>query len=322
MNSPLKVLVKRGTAIESQHLVHAMVMDKAGKLRLAFGDQQLLTFPRSSIKAVQALAVCELAYPSQIGGEHLALACSSHRGSPIHTGLALSWLKQLGLGEDDLECGPHAPGDLASYEELIRSGKGFGRLHNNCSGKHSGLLQVAVTLGESPRGYSGYGHPVQKMLRRIQSDFTGLDFEELQWGIDGCGIPSYATPLESIAKMMAALLNSELAKPILQSWATYPDLVSGPGTYTTDIITKTEGSCLVKSGAEGIYTCLLPVQELSVVVKAFDGGNRAAEAALSWLLMELGALNPSQRDALSGYCSPVLKNWSGDVVGAIQVQPI
>ena len=73
------VEVTRGAVVEARHVVHAVAV-RDGRIELAAGNTQLLSFLRSSAKPLQALPVVR-ARPDLDDAE-IALMCASHLGTP------------------------------------------------------------------------------------------------------------------------------------------------------------------------------------------------------------------------------------------------
>ncbi|MGB3406388.1 MAG: asparaginase, partial [Jannaschia sp.] len=144
------VQVVRGDLVESVHRGHAVICDGAGAVIEAWGDPATIMFPRSACKMIQALPLLETGAGRALSTRHLALSCASHRGLPMHTGLATDWLRDMGLGDADLRCGAHMPYSEEAQADLIRAGEGPCQVHNNCSGKHCGFLMVNRHLNGDP----------------------------------------------------------------------------------------------------------------------------------------------------------------------------
>src|SRR5262249_45349998 len=149
-----------------------------------------------AIKPIQALPLIETGAADRygLGPPEIALACASHNGEPRHVALVTAWLKRIGLGVTDLECGTHLPYHEEPAQAMSRAGREPTAAENNCSGKHSGFLTTARHLGEPTRGYIGGGHPVQQRVLRALEEMTGLDLTQAPRGIDGCGIPVIGVP--------------------------------------------------------------------------------------------------------------------------------
>ena len=181
----------RGPFLESVHMGHAVICDDTGQIVDAWGDPDLVVLPRSSSKMIQALPLLTsgAADAAGLGTEHLALACASHQGAAIHTDRVRAWLDTLGVDDDAFRCGPQEPNDRAAMEALIRAHETPCRMHNNCSGKHSGFLTLAKHLGAGPE-YVEPAHPVQQACLAAFEEVT----QETSpgYGIDGCSAPNFA----------------------------------------------------------------------------------------------------------------------------------
>jgi len=165
--NPVLVEVTRGSMVESRHRGSVAVVDVTGKIALRWGDTATPVLPRSAIKAIQALPLVEsgAADAFSISDAELAIACASHSGEPRHVATVRGWLERMGLGEDDLECGAHWPRHhRQTLHDMIRAGEEPGPAHNNCSGKHTGMLATAHHLGETLAGYVAPTHGVQQRI--------------------------------------------------------------------------------------------------------------------------------------------------------------
>lgn len=316
MNAPLCIEVTRGNVVESRHRALAVAADAAGGIVAAWGAADAPCFPRSAIKPIQALPLAETGALAAFGldDEHLALACASHSGEPMHTGRVAAWLARLGLTENDLECGAHAPAGEAT------SGP-WSALHNNCSGKHAGFLSVARHLGLPTRGYVERDHPVQQMVTAAIHDLTGAP-EHAPWGIDGCGIPTYALPLAALAAGMARLADpatlppgrAAAARAIVAAMRAHPELVAGTGRMCSEFMRRVP-DVAIKGGAEGVYTAIIPARGWGIAVKVEDGAKRASEVAVLHVLKAMGLLGGDMEDWLR----PVIHNVAGKAVGDVRV---
>ena len=321
-NSVLRVVATRGEHTESEHLVDAMVMNSKAVPQLQWGDCQRAFYPRSAIKMLQAslLLSPRVGLKMKISPEQLALACASHHGEPQHTEVVESWLSELNLDESILVCGAHEPVHKKTLIQMYRTGAEPRKIHNNCSGKHCGLLTVALSLGADPRSYFEFGHPVQRMIREVMSEASGVDFHmQIPWAIDGCGIPTYWAGLEIWMRAMTRVLAPE-NKLILDAVTAHPVMISGTEGLCSQVIQRTSGRVLFKAGAEGVYLALIPSQKMGVMVKARDGSMRAAKAAILWILnTELGVFSGSEFEQIQPWSEMILKNWAGAQIGDIKV---
>ena len=325
MANPVLVNNLRGAQIESRHRGRVAVCDPHGKSILERGDVTLPVYPRSAIKPLQALPLIESGAADHfaLGDADIALACSSHSAEAMHTGAIRDWLARIDLDEDSLECGPHPPYNEAAAAALIRAGEAPGRIHNNCSGKHTAMLTTCRFLGEETRGYIEFAHPAQQRWFDVLGEFAGVDMQRLPAGLDGCGIPVIAIPLQSIATAFARFAApDDLAAPrrdaierIADAIAAHPLLIDGSGRFCSEIMALTGRRVLVKGGADGVFTAAIPEQGLGIALKVDDGNGEAAEIALLAVLEQLGSLRPDELEALEERRRKPIRNTRGVVAG-------
>jgi L-asparaginase II len=322
---PVVIEVTRGPVVESRHEGIAAVVKPSGEIVAAWGDIDEAILPRSANKPIQAMAFVESGAVERfgLGNEHISLACASHNGEPRHVATVRGWLKTIGLGETDLECGTHPPRLQATIESLVREGAAPTAAFNNCSGKHSGFLTTAVTYGEPTRGYIKYDHPVQRRLREVMTDLCGTDADGFAYGTDGCGIPTLATPLKRLAQAMASMADpsrlsskrAEAAARIRAAMNAEPFMMAGTGRFCTRINGALPGVVQVKTGAEGVFCGMLPTLGYGIALKMWDGAGRAAEVAMATLLGHLGVLPADQKEEL---LHPPIRNVVGLLVGEMR----
>jgi L-asparaginase II len=321
MRAPLKINVTRGATVESSHLVHALLMNGRGETLDAYGDARRLTYPRSSLKPLQALALVEsgAAAAFNLSDAEIALACASHSGEDKHTGGVARWLARLGLDERELECGPHAPYAAPQDPPSI--------LCNNCSGKHAGMLTLARFLDAPVRDYTDPGHAVQQKILGTMSEMCGTGLTPAVCGIDGCSAPNPAMPLEDFARGLArfmapaqfSLARGAACRQIFTAMVEHPDLVAGTGRMDTALMREAKGKIMSKGGGEGVFALVIPEKDVVAVIKAEDGAPRAAQAA-AYALLEKHALAATEvLEAIRPLALPVLKNWRGLDIGEIRV---
>ena len=153
-DNPILVEVTRGSLVESCHRGAVAIADADGRVLLGVGDIERPVYPRSAVKAMQALPLIEsgAADAFRLGDKELAIACASHSGEDAHIDAVRSLLAKAGLDEQQLACGAHWPISERASRELMRAGKSPTAIHNNCSGKHAGMLATAVHRGLDPVG--------------------------------------------------------------------------------------------------------------------------------------------------------------------------
>jgi L-asparaginase II len=317
----IEVQVIRGTFVESSHNVSCVVVDELGNRVHSFGDSERVTSPRSASKLLQALPFVASGAVDhfKLSDRHICLSCASHNSEDFHLELVDDWLKAVGLDEDCFFCGSHWPYHEPTKHRWIQQGKVPTPKVNNCSGKHLGIMTTALYHQEDVKSYYQYDHPRQKEIRRVLSEVTQFNHDEAKWGIDGCGIPTYAVPLYNIALGFSYLICSKGVSADLQKASSriisairkHPLYIAGTNEFNSNVISQTEGRCVLKLGAEAVYCGVLPEKGLAFALKTNDGSSRASEAATRWLLNRLGEKNIAVEQ-------PV-KNWKGHEVGKIKV---
>jgi L-asparaginase II len=328
MSNPVLVEVTRGKVVESRHRGAVAVFDADGKAVLRIGDTALPVYPRSAVKAIQALPLVEsgAADAFGFGNRELALACASHSGQPEHVALATSMLERAGLDQDALECGAHWPGNDESARALAREGALPGAIHNNCSGKHAGFVCTCVHRGQDHRGYARPGHAAQEAVREAMESVTGHAHGADICGTDGCSIPTYAVPLDALALGFARMAagtglgpeRAGAARRILSACMAEPFFTSGTGRMDVRIMETGRGRVFVKTGAEGVYCGAIPDLGLGIALKVDDGAGRASETMVAATLARLLGPSDPLACALGDLARPELVNWNGIEVGAIR----
>jgi L-asparaginase II len=322
--NPVLVELTRGKLVESVHRGAVAVCDALGEVRLALGDIERPVYPRSAFKIMQALPLVETgaANAFKVSQRELSMACASHSAESFHVRTAGRWLSRIGCAECDLACGPHLPMDEPVLRAMLRGRKEPTRLHNNCSGKHTGFLTVAKHLGEPVEGYETIDHPVQKRIRQTLAELCDLDADAMPWGIDGCAAPNFAMPLKNLAMGMARLakpdslgpVRADAARRLVAAVKAYPLYESGTGRPDARLIEATSGGTITKIGAEGVYAAIIPDLGLGIALKIDDGAARAAETAVAAVLVSLGVLDGSSPAARSLIAAPI-RNWRADLCG-------
>jgi L-asparaginase II len=326
---PVLIEVVRGTTVESRHRGAAVVMDRHGKVVWSLGDSELVMFPRSAIKPIQAaLVMAESGAMAAFGvsRKELALACSSHNGQPMHVEPVLAWLDRLGLSPTDLECGRQDPGLASDMHALYRAGGEAGPEHNNCSGKHSGFLTICRHMGVDPKGYLDPEHPTQAAVCRTMAEMCGVDLARADLGTDGCGVPSIAMPLHALALGMARLADpaaladarAQACRAIVEAMAAHPLMVAGTDRACSALLESGRGRYVVKGGAEGVYAGAWPEKGYGIALKIEDGAGRAAEIAMTHILRRIGALDDEAWSGLSEWATRPQRNWVGTRTGEIR----
>lgn len=322
------VNVIRGEYVEATHRGSAVVVDSAGTVLFEAGNPLLQVYTRSCIKPVQALpmVLSGTADKLSLTPRELAICCASHNGEKMHTDTVHAMLDKAGLTVDHLKCGVHPPYSTEVYKELLREGGKPETIHNNCSGKHAGMLLEAKHAGYDLNGYTDFDHPVQLKALETLAELSGMNSSEIPAGQDGCGLPTYQLPLERLAYVFARLaapkdLGEEMAsaiRRITEAMVQHPEMVGGTGEFDTNLMRETRGKVIGKVGAEGVFCMAIPDRGWGIALKIHDGNRRAAYPAAMEILQQLELLKPAEINPLADFHKPVQKNHRGENVGRIE----
>jgi len=329
------VEVKRGSITESRHRGHIVVVEPDGNVIATAGALETVTFLRSSAKPFQALPLLVSGAADRFGfnDREIALACASHNGEPIHTEIVSSMLRKIGLGPEALRCGVHEPYGEEAARTLRERGEPPNVLHNNCSGKHAGMLAVALHLGAPIENYESPENPVQKAIADTVSQFSGVAVTDMAVGIDGCAAPIFGITVKAMALAYARLVSPPesfdpitrgACERIVRVMNAYPELIGGTSDrLDTEIMRATPQRVISKVGADGVYTAgIIPCEEwprgLGLALKIEDGDDkRARPPVVIESLRQLGVLRDESLEAVAKYAFFPIRNRRGDLVGEV-----
>jgi len=327
----LVTLTRSGRGESHHHGTYCVV--EGDRVLRSRGDIEVPVFMRSAAKPFQAVTVVRSGAPDRFGfsDEELAMVVGSHSGSPRHSGNARSMLAKAGADPVWLRCGGHRPLDRSVYEDYVRRGFVWDRLEDNCSGKHAGMIAAATVLGEDPESYAEPGHAVQRHNRDVLARFAGIDPGDIAVGVDGCAVPSFAVPVEAMARAMAAFVSpgaarardgdvsgpdAEAADRVHAVVNAHPEMIAGDGRFDTRVIRAGRGNLLSKEGAEGVLVAGAREQGLGFAVKIADGAARAAQALMAALLVEHGLVPAAD---VAGLYPRIVRTREGDPCGEYEV---
>jgi L-asparaginase II len=328
MTADVLVKVSRGGLVESLHRGHIAVVNSKGELLYANGNPQEVVYARSSMKPLQAIPIVETGAAEHFHFDHadLSLTCASHNGEDQHTNRVLSILERAELTFADLQCGIHNPRWQETYEALIKAGGEVTAIYNNCSGKHSGMLATAKHMNESTADYYKIDHPVQQRIIEAISDLTEVPKEEIEIGIDGCGVPVHGIPLQNLALGFAKMADpsslpvkrQEAIHKITTAMMEAPEMVGGTDRFCSDFMHVLDGRMFGKAGAEGVYCIGDKETGIGIAIKIEDGNGRATSPVAVEVLSQLGLLGEKQKEQLSSYHYPQLKNCRKETIGELK----
>jgi L-asparaginase II len=289
MAEPISVAARRGGTVESIHRVHAVAV-RDGKIVASAGDPALVTFMRSSAKPIQALPLAR--ERSDLNERDLAIAAASHLADEAQLAAVQGLLDKAPATEDDLECGPE--------------GNPPRRINHNCSGKHAGMLALCRAKGWPLDGYRLSEHPCQQAML---AEVTAVAATEVTaTAVDGCGVESFALPLEAMAHAFSRLEGIDGGGRIAAAMRAHPELIRGPRGLDTNLMQAFPG-WIAKGGAEGLMCAAAP-DGLGLTLKVEDGSTRALRPALGSFLESLDLDG-------SAFASVPVRNSRNEVVGEL-----
>ncbi|MDV3251596.1 asparaginase [Devosia sp. BK] len=326
--NPVLAEAVRGNWVENRHRGAFVVIDADGRVIASAGDIERPVFPRSAIKSMQALAIFDRHAVERFhhSSEELALACASHHGEEVHTSRVGGFLQRMGLSEATLECGAHQPTNGAAREALRERHEEPSALHNNCSGKHAGMLSVALAMGVPTEGYVSREHDVQRAVRAAVELVIGEELTEDRCGTDGCSIPTWAAPIRAWAHGFARMATGNRldaghaagAQALFDAATTHPLLVAGTGHLDTLVMEAFGGRVMQKGGAEGVQCGAIRDKGWGYALKCDDGNMAASQAMVAALLLKFAEPDEGQRKVLEQFVRQPTVNVRKMVVGEMR----
>lgn len=326
---PFQVHIRRNDAVESVHDIDVALVDTDGRVILNCGDVNCVVFPRSAMKPLQAIALVEELIAGKgdmLTPDQTALICASHNAEDLHVDAVNAMLADMGLDHDTLTCGAHWSLNQDVSIDQARRMDHPTKAHNNCSGKHAGMVKLAQLLKAPLEDYAALNHPAQQRILGVLEAMTGTDLMQYPHGIDGCGAPALSGPLGHWARGFALFADpsslpekrQEAIAFIRQGIATAPLMIAGTGRACSGVAATYGERITVKTGAEGVFAAAFNDLGLGMMLKARDGNKRAAEFALGAVIHALGY---DSHERLDPFFNPVLKNWAGETTGDIIPDP-
>ncbi|MGB7432851.1 MAG: asparaginase [Ahrensia sp.] len=330
MANPIIAEVTRGGRVESVHRGAFIVLDGHGKTLMQAGDTGARTYPRSSMKLLQALVAVECGAAQKYTDAQLALLCASHSSMSKHVSGVDDMLAIHTLSERDLACGAHWP--LYRTDDVVtrarQSGEAPNRAWNTCSGKHAGFLSACVACGHDTAGYCAPTHPIQKTVRGVVEAMCDTTIGEAETSFDGCSAPTFAMPLENLALGFNRAFTGRALEPsrhaaarqLTQACMKEPWFVAGDNRSCTTLMEAGQGRVFAKFGAEGVYVAGVPDLGIAMAMKCDDGATRAVEVLVAALLAH--ALTEQNEhplaEALQALARQDVKTHAGELVGVVR----
>lgn len=315
----------RGNLVETIQRGHVAVVDARGRLLAAAGEPDTFFYMRSSAKPLQATAVVESGATERfdLSGRLLAICCASHNGEPGHVEAVRGVLGRAGVPESALQCGVHPPSYTPAAAALWRAGQEPLPVHNNCSGKHSGMLAASRAMDAPLERYLSPEHPVQQRILRTIAALSHMDPGDIALGTDGCSVPVHGLPVRAMAQAYAHLADPASAPAehgatlmaIGEAMTAHPWYIDGTGGADTLMMERAEGRLAVKGGAEGVLCVAVRDAGVGLALKIEGGRGDRAHAIAIEALRQLDLLSDSEVAAMGDLARPPILNHRRLVVG-------
>jgi L-asparaginase II len=326
-----RVHVRRGAPGQDEAVHEAVVVTWRPQGLDEGPEGDFVTFFRSACKPFQALPLVERGHAEKLGfgARELAVMSASHNGAAEHVTVVRGMLERIGLSDRHLLCGFHYPEDPEHDAGLRQGALAPSPIYNNCSGKHAGMLALAVCEGWPVEDYVAFDHPVQRACMAAVAEVCGVDARAMPLGVDGCSAANPALPLSAMARgfsrFAVARADAMDARDralalVRRAMIAEPRMVAGEGRFCTDVLTAGAGAVVTKTGAEGLQCLGFPETGEGVAVKVLDGSRRAVGPSVIAWMRESGRLSDSALAALERWAQPSIKNHRGLVVGFLRAE--
>lgn len=327
-SNPILVEVFRGTVLESFHRGVVCVVDSVGRILYSKGDVSQLCYPRSALKFFQQIPIVESGGFAHFGftEAELSVMCGSHNGEPDHVEAVRSILNKIGLSETDLQCGPQYPSDKQTANALMLRGEKAQAIHNNCSGKHAGLLALSVFWNQPNKDYLNPKSKVQQAVKQVCAEMYEYPESKMSTALDGCSAPIFSMPVYNQAVAYKNLVNKNLdsnrknaCKQILTAVAANPFMLAGTKRYCTELMQVFGDKLIGKTGAEGVFNLAIIEEEIGVAIKIDDGKMQPQYFVAQQFLNKSGFFKPEKLAKLSSYIEAPVLNFNKLQTGVIRV---
>ncbi|MFY8019862.1 MAG: asparaginase [Bacteroidia bacterium] len=328
MCNPILVEVERAGVLESFHRGSICIVDDNNEIVFSMGDIEQICYPRSAMKLIQVIPLLENGAQEHFGFtlEEIALMCGSHNAEKEHIRVLNQILEKINCSYADLLCGAQYPTYKPESDEFIRLQIKPGQEHNNCSGKHAGMLAACKLFGFDTKDYIHPEHPLQKMIVEVVADFYEYPVSKMVCALDGCSAPIYSIPVKNQAIAYKNLCGqarfhtkrNQACKTIIEAVSQYPFMVAGSKRYCSDMMKITAPKVIGKTGAEGIFCMSFTEQKWGVCIKIDDGKMQPQYNIAQAIISECGLFSEEEIKSLKSYQETELKNFNKFTTGAIK----
>jgi len=302
----------RGNYIELLHYGRIAVQTDRGQ-SFGIGDIATPLPMRSTAKPFLLLPLLRQK-DNSITNERIALFASSHNGERYHAQLLAQTMQDWNIDNASINLGrsPDSHTNPAAHsKEPTSISEKF--LKNTCSGKHIAVMRLAQHLSQPISTYSDQQGPALTSIRTALREIVHrVDHQLAGEAVDGCGLPTYAVSLQTIAALYYELLHDtkELAC-IRAAMLRHPYAVAGRDRLVTTLLRQ---KVIAKDGFGGLFAIALrlPARSIAIVIKVDSGTDAIAEQTAAELLK---MLTGEAIDIPSRYLSGTVHNQLGEPVG-------
>lgn len=321
-NTDILITTQRNGLDDCTHPGTVAWVDSQGALLCHSHAPEKPVFLRSCGKLFQALPLITSEAYRQLTPEELAITCASHTGSAYHQQLTKQLLEKAGVTKKELQCGAHAAVDRNERHRCISQHKAPTVLHHNCSGKHAGMLLACAHRHWPIKNYLEPEHPLQQEIKQHIAHYSGVAHEQLNTAIDGCGVPTFYLPLQSIAHMMAQWVKTPDTEPLQNAIKQHPTAFGGSDRIDSTLVNITLGRVIAKVGADGLLAACHTERQEGVAYKIHSGHEEYRNLAFCHLLYKLGWLTDAEWSSpeLKVHHDTSLKNAAGREIGEIRLK--
>ena len=329
IENPVLVEIHRAGVLESFHRGAVCIVDEQNRVVFSAGNINQVCYPRSAMKLLQVLPLLQLGGMEKFGFtlEEIAVMCGSHNAEADHLRVVQSILHKIGLTAEHLNCGPQYPTDKKEANGLIKAGIKPQHIHNNCSGKHAGMLALCVLNNWPIQDYINPQHPAQQLILNYCAKFYEYPKSKMITALDGCSAPIFSVPVihqamaykNLVAPAMFEQKLQDACNLVVEAISKFPFMVAGSKRYCTDMMKITAPSIIGKTGAEGIFCMGFTQQKWGVCIKIDDGKMLPQYNIAQAIVEAAGLFTPEQLQPLHHYQTSELKNFNQLVTGEIKV---
>lgn len=328
MAQPIIVEEYRGGNLENTHQGMICIVNDKKEVIYEKGDINQKVFYRSAMKPIQAIPVftTDVIEKYNITDKEAALFTASQRGEQYHQDGLESLLKKLDLQESMLICGASYPLNEEPKRQYNWDHKPKRKLLHNCAGKHLGMLAYVREKGLDVEHYADPNYPLQQDVLKYVSELSETPLDEINHGVDGCGLPIYGVPLKNMAisylKFAAPdLLDDDTTKQAVVSIGEvmnkHPEIVASHHFICTALLE--DQNIVAKGGAQGVYCLSLKKERISIALKVLSGSELVWPILVAEILEKINYSNKDTIARLREIRSDVILNDDGDPIGATKV---